>query len=252
MLQNKFLKIVGSVLCGAGLSILLIFSGLWACSLPVSTQLMAQQSAAADISFYTEEELNSLAIIVRDFTFGEISQESMQKQIDAIAQKYMPLVDPPVGGDLKINSEFNYENLSMFLGSDAISHLEDVAHFITLSKIANVFALGLFIAGLAILLFTKDTNAIRYTLTVSSMAILVILVLSGVYALIDFYSFFNLLHSLIFPAGSWLYPTDSLLISMYPLDFWMGMGLIWLASTVLCCLLCLGTSLVIRLKTHAK
>ena len=251
-MQNKFLKNIGAALSGIGLTILLVFSGLWVCSLPVSTQIMAQQSETADISFYTEEELNSLAIIVRDFTFREISQESMQEQINAIAQKYMPLVDSPVGGNLKIDSEFNYEDLQMFLGSDAISHLEDVAHFITLSEIVNVVASGFFITGLAILLFTKNTNTIRYMLVASSAVILAILVLSGVYALLDFYSFFNLLHSFIFPAGSWIYPTDSLLISMYPLDFWMGMGLIWLASTVSCCLICMGISLVIKLKTHAK
>lgn len=49
---------------------------------------------------------------------------------------------------------------------------------------------------------------------------------------IDFEGLFAVFHSLFFAQGSWVFSADSLLITMYPEPFWIGMGAIWLATTI--------------------
>ena len=61
---------------------------------------------------------------------------------------------------------------------------------------------------------------------------MVLLVALVVWAIVDFYTMFNMLHSLFFSSGSWLFPYDSLLICALPEQFWMAMGVIWLVITV--------------------
>ena len=62
--------------------------------------------------------------------------------------------------------------------------------------------------------------------------LLALLAVLGVWGMVDFNGLFAAFHSLFFVDGTWTFSYDSLLISMYPLDFWMGMGGVWLATSV--------------------
>ena len=59
-----------------------------------------------------------------------------------------------------------------------------------------------------------------------------------IWALLSFNDLFSTLHGLFFSEGSWTFPYDSLLITMYPLNFWIGMGVVWLVTTLVLSLLC--------------
>ena len=74
----------------------------------------------------------------------------------------------------------------------------------------------------------------------------------GVWAILDFSGLFALLHSLFFAEGTWTFSYESLLICMYPLPFWMGMGVIWLIASAAACVGCLlvGRRLAIRSAPH--
>ena len=61
---------------------------------------------------------------------------------------------------------------------------------------------------------------------------LAVLVVLGLWGVIDFNGLFAAFHSLFFVDGTWTFNYDSLLISMYPIDFWMGMGAVWVGSAI--------------------
>ena len=59
----------------------------------------------------------------------------------------------------------------------------------------------------------------------------------AIWAAVDFNGFFGVFHAVLFPQGNWTFPADSLLICMLPLNFWVSMGALWLAVTVLACII---------------
>ena len=63
----------------------------------------------------------------------------------------------------------------------------------------------------------------------AGIIVLVAFVGLGAWAAISFDSFFTTFHSLFFSQGNWTFPYDSLLICALPTEFWMGMGVVWLA-----------------------
>ena len=60
-------------------------------------------------------------------------------------------------------------------------------------------------------------------LRMGSALLLAVLVVLGLWGVIGFHMF-TASRSLFFVDGTWTFNYDSLLISMYPIDFWMGMG----------------------------
>ena len=67
----------------------------------------------------------------------------------------------------------------------------------------------------------------------------------GAAALIDFDAFFSLVHGLFFAQGTWTFWYRSLLICSLPEGFWMGMGILWFATSLLLSILscCVGAHL---------
>ena len=56
----------------------------------------------------------------------------------------------------------------------------------------------------------------------------------GLWATLDWNGFFTAFHSVFFPQGNWMFSSSSLLITMYPEGFWVGMGVIWFISSLVC------------------
>lgn len=48
-----------------------------------------------------------------------------------------------------------------------------------------------------------------------------------------FVPLFILLHTLLFPAGTWVFPDDSILIQLFPLDYFFHFGLVYAGGLVL-------------------
>ena len=63
----------------------------------------------------------------------------------------------------------------------------------------------------------------------SGIVVFVAFVALGAWAIVDFNGFFRMFHQLFFSQGNWEFPYDSLLICALPTEFWMGMGVVWLA-----------------------
>ena len=63
----------------------------------------------------------------------------------------------------------------------------------------------------------------------AGIAVVAVFALLAAWVVVDFNGFFAAFHSLFFANGTWTFSYDSLLITMYPPEFWIGMGAVWLA-----------------------
>ena len=117
------------------------------------------------------------------------------------------------------------------LDADAVSHLEDCNGLITgLSSYLGMVGVAALIIAL-VLGFRKQFAALAFMLRMGSALLLAVLVVLGLWGVIDFNGLFAAFHSLFFANGTWTFSYDSLLITMYPPEFWIGMGAVWLAAT---------------------
>ena len=118
------------------------------------------------------------------------------------------------------------------LDPEAIEHLDDV--FGVLAT-AEPVVLGAFIAAVLTAVGVGCANGRRTFGTVllcAGLGTIAVFAILGIWAAIDFEGLFAVFHSLLFAQGSWVFSADSLLITMYPEPFWVGMGAIWLATTI--------------------
>ena len=118
------------------------------------------------------------------------------------------------------------------LDPEAIEHLDDV--FGVLAT-AEPIVLGVFIAAVLTAVGVGCASGRRTFGTVllcAGLGTIAVFAILGIWAAIDFEGLFAVFHSLFFAQGSWVFSADSLLITMYPEPFWVGMGAIWLATTI--------------------
>jgi integral membrane protein (TIGR01906 family) len=107
-----------------------------------------------------------------------------------------------------------------------VAHMEDVRQVFAGIRLLIVLSiLGLLILGLLLYISHGHTFSwLPRMLFFGGLAVDILLILFGVSILLDFSGLFAALHNLLFEPGTWLFPQDSLLIQMYPLSFFSGMG----------------------------
>jgi integral membrane protein (TIGR01906 family) len=119
------------------------------------------------------------------------------------------------------------------LDANAIRHLDDCNVLIQKGVyVVQVFGV-IFLVCLVVLLIMRQRHAIGLMLSVAPVLLILAFLAMGVYAFLDFRSFFSAFHGVFFPQGNWTFSYESLLICMYPTEFWMGMGAVWLFTTLL-------------------
>lgn len=132
------------------------------------------------------------------------------------------------------------------LDAEAISHLNDVFGVV---RTAEPFIIGAFVAAVLCAVGVGASAGRRVfggVLMVAGAVVLVAFAVLGAWAALDFEGLFAVFHSLFFASGSWVFSADSLLITMYPEPFWIGMGAIWLGVTALASALSLVVGLALR------
>lgn len=116
-------------------------------------------------------------------------------------------------------------------GFDAaqVSHLEDVRRVLSAARTATL-TFGLFAAALLAVAVRRGgrMEAGRALIAAAALTIGLPLV-AATAAVIDFDSFFAAFHSLFFRSGTWTFPSESLLIRLFPEPFWIGAGVAWAA-----------------------
>jgi len=141
------------------------------------------------------------------------------------------------------------DNYRTAFPDEVVSHMSDVrAVFYTVRMV--VATLAATAALLFVYLFSRNEH-IRAGKALSWSATLTFIVTLGfvVYGLLSFDSLFNQMHQLLFADGTWLFQSNSLLITAYPFEFWIAMAATWAALLLVMCLLALVFGQ--NLKKHA-
>ena len=162
---------------------------------------------------FTADELTSMAIAGKHYTFDDNDREKLDA---AIAE-----ANAAAEADGRATASAR-ESAARSLPADAISHLDDVYRVACVAKPALVIVAVLCIAGLAHVAVRIGRRALGRTLMAGGGLELAAFCALGAWAAIDFDGLFAAFHSLFFQAGTWTFPYDSLLITL---------GGIWLAVT---------------------
>ena len=207
------------------LAVTLIGAGFAAVAIPdAATATLSRAFSGCDQpnTPFTADELASMAIAGKRYTFDDNDREKLDA---AIAEANAAAEADGRAGTL------TRESAARSLPADAISHLDDVYRVASAAKPALAIVAALCIAGLAHVAVRIIRRALGRTLMAGGGLVLAAFFALGAWAAIDFDGLFAAFHSLFFQAGTWTFPYDSLLITLYPTAFWMGMGGIWLAVT---------------------
>ena len=274
------------------LAVTLLVCGFAACCLPVTTASLAGAVSTGADSPYTHEQLVSLAQETRAFTVDahssmEEARESLAADVVAAAReasaegapKYSQwtqqarqvlgdgggessaaAADAGEAGAAAAADGTALETMDALakvsdryaLDADAVSPLEDCNGLITgLSSYLGMIGVAALIIAL-VLGFRKQFAALAFMLRMGPALLLAVLVVLGLWGLVDFNGLFAAFHSLFFVEGTWTFNYDSLLISMYPIDFWMGMGAVWVGSAIGVGLLCFAAGCLFAWKAQVQ
>ncbi|MDR0513949.1 MAG: DUF1461 domain-containing protein [Coriobacteriaceae bacterium] len=274
--MSAFLRAAIAAISTLCLAFLLLGSGLLLCTAPFTTDFLAQRFSRFEGSPYSQEELVAAANATRDYTVGSHSRESVQAYTEAAASDDSGEAtgDKDGSGSTALRPPGDGRPV---LTDDALSHLDDVFEVVSAARVALAVAAALALAGCAALglgrhkgkASQKNPDTAPDQPSPSTMkqgkgslwsgralvarmlqgsAGLVAVLFAGIalWAAFDFNGFFSCFHSLFFAAGTWTFSADSLLIRMYPTEFWIGMGVVWLACVLLACIICFSIGCVLR------
>ena len=130
------------------------------------------------------------------------------------------------------------------------SHMEDVKKIFLLAKILLGIALIIIIASIMSAVILKqeyDYKSIRNASAISFIFMLGMLLL----ILISFQSGFTAFHNIFFPQGNWQFPIDSMLITLFPEEFFIRISTaIFITSIIISIVAYTTTVLKIKSSRH--
>lgn len=266
--SESSLRIVTSVVAvisAAALAVSLIAAGFAACAVPdVSTKALASVYSTDGASPFTKDELVAAAVQTKHYTIDDNDKAAVYATIAAInaqealagtAGKGAPKIDATANyaaGELSgeqvaaLEAAFYAASERYVLTPDAVSHLDDVFGVVQAAKWWLLAAVVAACVGCTATAFRGGKRLLGRVLAGAGVSVLAVFALLAAWVAIDFDGFFAQFHSLFFAAGTWTFSWDSLLICMYPPEFWMGMGAIWLVVTVACCVVCITIGRLLR------
>ena len=207
------------------LAVTLIGAGFAAVAIPdAATATLSRAFSGCDQpnAPFATDALASIAIAGKHYTFDDNDREKLDA---AIAEAN---VAAETDGRATASTR---ESAARSLPAPAKRHHDADYRVACVAKPALVIVAALCIAGLAHVAVRIGRRALGRTLMAGGGLVLAAFCALGAWAAIDFDGLFAAFHSLFFQAGTWTFPYDSLLITLYPTAFWMGMGGIWLAVT---------------------
>ncbi|MBO0613112.1 MAG: hypothetical protein RL122_125 [Pseudomonadota bacterium] len=92
---------------------------------------------------------------------------------------------------------------------------------------------GVLAVSVLLLVLQRHFAAGRMWLLTSYVGLISILLLGLLIALGGFVPLFVWLHSVVFPAGTWVFPDNSVLIQLFPLAYFLRFGVLYTAALVL-------------------
>ena len=256
--------VVALVRAGATLflAITLVAAGFVACLLPQTTAILADRTVNTELSSFDHDELVKGALATRDYSFFAHDKHALLATIYEMNQGLLasgftypsylkhPKIDTTANAQSMTTEQLQnalYSSNEVYsLDDEAISHLDDVYNVAHIAFIVLGVIVILAIAATAHVVFYRRWRGAWSIFAFAGGGLLVLFIALGIAAAVDFTSFFATFHSFFFTEGSWVFSIDSLLICMLPQGFWIGMGGVWLAVTVLLSALSLFLGVMLR------
>lgn len=246
-MTKRAIDIIIAALTALLLAFGLFGSGLLVCMMPQTTQLLGNNFAGWESATYPEDTMEELAEAVRSFSVDNTGRSLLESTVkDALVENH-PEVEADIrfggtGGNTSSNSSSGGLGVSNLISiytlpQSAIDHLQDCVPVFTTSRIAIALSLVFALVGTILLIIRRQRKLAGWILFIVPLVVVCIIVALALWAFIDFDSLFAWLHSLFFTGGSWLFPANSLLITLFPEAFWMGMGIVWVGVSILASLL---------------
>lgn len=243
------LSVALCIIAAVTLAVTLVAAGLAACCARPTTAMLSQATSESNISPYSKGTLIDLAVATRDYTVDGIPRDDILSQIMAAARQEAPDVlgdsEDPAAALADVSERYT-------LPEDALSHLDDVYAVISTATPILIGCAVVAVLSLIVLGFIGGRRRVGITLIAAPIVVIAAFALLAAWVIVDFNGFFAAFHSLFFANGTWTFSADSLLICMYPPDFWIGMGAVWLATTLIASVVAILVGLAVKGKRSAK
>ena len=240
-----------AAMAAVGLAVALVAAGFGACAAPVTTALLAGAVSTGEGSPYPADELARLAQATRAYTVDgrpdgdDAARAALAAEVTDAARRAAAEGAPTAGEwsararealDADAGAIETMEALARLsdryaLDADALSHLDDCNRLIGAAAPLALAATAAGALALAALMVRSRRALAGCALMAAPAVVIAAFAVLGLWGALDFNGLFAAFHAVLFPQGNWTFSWDSLLISMYPLAFWMGMAATWLAVT---------------------
>ena len=239
-----------AAMAAVGLAVALVAAGFGASAAPVTTAVLAGAVSAGEGSPYPADELAELAQATRAYTVEgreglSAPREALAERVVDAARRAADAGSPTAGEwsararealDADTGAIETMEALARLsdryaLDADALSHLDDCNRLIGAAAPLALAATAAGALALAALMVRSRRALAGCALMAAPAVVIAAFAVLGLWGALDFNGLFAAFHAVLFPQGNWTFSWDSLLISMYPLAFWMGMAATWLAVT---------------------
>ena len=217
--------------------------------IPQMVHGIAMSYVNTDDSPFDKMQLVQAADATRDYTVGEHDYDALMATIAQINDE----ADTPYAGTTA--DELAQADERYTLTPDAISHLDDVNDVVNRALPAMLACAVM--AGFCLLcsLYMFGPRSIGRPFAYAGGLVIAAFAVFGIWAVVDFDGLFTAFHGLFFAEGTWTFSYDSLLICMFPQDFWMMMGFVWLAVSMILSILSLLCGIFFmrrELRLHAE
>ena len=194
--------------------------------LPAGAMLLAPAFSLTNWQrLLNDPQLPQAAVATRDYTVGSNDREAVFSMLHAINESAgTPYAEASPDELAAAPEEYT-------LPADALSHLDDVYHVVAGARIGLIVVALVAVAACAHMAVRVGRRALGGVAQAAGIAVVAVFALLAAWVVVDFNGFFAAFHSLFFANGTWTFSYDSLLITMYPPEFWIGMGAVWLAAT---------------------
>jgi integral membrane protein (TIGR01906 family) len=204
---GRDVRLIGRVLVGLGLAILVLGLSVAVLVQPWFTGLVSARTSRFAEAGLTSEKGLEVAQGVREFVSG-------------------------TGTDVDSDLPRTVDGRAAF-GPDERAHLEDVAELITNARILTGLVGGALTIWLLVEVIRRRTLDIARGLRMGAYMSVGFTAVALIAGGTSFDWLFTTFHSLFFEAGSWTFPSDSLLIQLFPEAFWVVAAAAWAALVLI-------------------
>lgn len=233
MPKKKILPFFLKVILSVCIAYSLFGIGFFCVISPAATGIIGNTFSNWEDAVYPKEDMQEIAESVRAFSVGSISEEQLKHTVLDVAFSN------------HITDKEALESEIYVLSDNAISHLSDCIPIFQAGLMSAAIAIIISIAGIIFMQRFIKKDSLSHLFIAGSSTMLVILIGLGVWGILDFDSLFTKMHEMLF-TGNWLFYEGSLLIQLFPENFWMAMAATWLSVSVISALILLILGIIFR------